>query len=72
MEEAKTSFQKALCPGQNKVQIKKIVKRKEDIVVETNTNEALEKLQNLTDCDLLLKNRYMNFLTLAITLFVLL
>ena len=55
MEEAKTSFQKALCPGQNKVQIKKIV-----------------KLQNLTDCDQLLKNRYMNFLTLAITLFILL
>ena len=33
MDEAKASLQKAFCPSRNKVRIKKIIKRKEDIVV---------------------------------------
>ena len=46
MEEAKVSLQKSFCPSRNKVRIKKIIKRKEDIVVETYTVEALQKLKN--------------------------
>ena len=46
MEEAKTSLQKVFCPSRNKVRIKKIIKRKEDIVVEMNTVETLQQLTN--------------------------
>ena len=46
MEEATTSLQNAFCPSQNKVKIKKIIKRKEHIVVETDTIEALQKLKS--------------------------
>ena len=47
MEEAKSSMQKAFCPSWNKARIKQITERKEDIVVETDTVKALQKLQNL-------------------------
>ena len=46
MEEAKISLQKAFCSSWEKFRIKKIIKRKEDIVVETDTVEALQKLKN--------------------------
>ena len=49
MEKVKTCLQKAFCAGQNNVGIKKIVKRKEDIVMEAVANEALEKLKNSTE-----------------------
>ena len=43
MEEAKAALQKAFCPGKHKVQIKRIVKMKEDIVVETDTAELMHQ-----------------------------
>ena len=47
MEEAKISLQKAFCSSWEKFRIKKIIKRKEDIVVETDIRvEALQKLKN--------------------------
>ena len=39
MEEVKTALQKSYRPSKDNVRIKKIVKRKEDILVETDTLE---------------------------------
>ena len=39
MEEARVALQKAFCPGKNEDRIKRIVKRKEDIVVDTDITE---------------------------------
>ena len=44
MDEVKTALQNFYSPSKNNVRIQIIVKRTEDIVVETDTVESLEKL----------------------------
>ena len=41
----KTALQKSYCPSENNVRIKRIVKSKEDILVESDKTESLEKLK---------------------------
>ena len=45
MDEVKTAMQNTYCSSKNNVSIKRIVKRKEDILVETDTVESLEILK---------------------------
>ena len=49
MDEVKAALQKSYCPSTNNVRIRRIVKRKEDILIETDTIESLEKLKGSAD-----------------------
>ena len=45
MDEVKAALQKSCFPSKNNVRIRRIIKRKEDILVEADTVESLEKLK---------------------------
>ena len=49
MDEVITALQKSYRPNKDNVRLKRIVKRKEDILVETDAVESLEKLSGDTE-----------------------